>query len=496
MTNTANRTEGWTFGRVFSRASEVMREEGPVSLFYKVFGETVYRRAFLYERLLTEPIRDAAAGLPVDFDRLGEEDLEDYLAFRPEADPREIKDRFMGGQSCFAGRHRGRIVYVFWAVGGRAWIDYLSTEMDLSDDEIFLYESYARPEYRGMNVSVAMVTEALKIFRRDGYRRALIVLMPENKQAFKPLEKLGFRFLGVKGYYRVGPRRRDFCRGAVQHRAAGPKQAYGPDYWDGIVDKLKSKGSYTAGPLGEIKREAYLDLIRRWGGEAGKGRTLKTDLFEEAMGQDAFFLDIPGRMGSVLGMDLSAVVIEEARRGDTGGRGGYLVADIRRLPFAENTFDMVVSPSTLDHFSDTSGLQLSLRGLRRIIRPGGRLIITLDNRRNLLDPLLRFFVRLGMAPYYIGRSYTVNELRRELAAAGFKVEATTAILHNPRLMAAALASLTGRIDWPPLTRLAHRLLVQSQRLEGTPLKYSTGSFVAALGRVPHEGSGDSGGEAE
>jgi SAM-dependent methyltransferase len=285
---------------------------------------------------------------------------------------------------------------------------------------------------------------------------------------------------------RIGSRRRDFYRGAVQPPSAGPGQTYGPDYWDSIVDKLKSKGGHPADPLGGIKREAYLDLLRRWGGETEKGWILKTDLFEEAMGQDAFLLDLTGGKGSVLGMDLSAAVIQEARRSDSGGRGSYLVADIRRLPFAGHTFDLVISPSTLDHFSDTSGLQVSLRGLRRIIRPGGRLIITLDNRRNLLDPLLRFFVKLGMAPYYIGRSYTVSELRRELAAAGFNVEATTAILHNPRLMAAALASLTGRLDWPPLTRLAHRFLIHSQRLEGTPLKYSTGSFVAALGKVPHE----------
>jgi hypothetical protein len=103
----------------------------------------------------------------------------------------------------------------------------------------------------------------------------------------------------------------------------------------------------------------------------------------------------------------------------------------------------------------------------------------LDNRQNLFDPLLRLAIRLGRVPYYIGRSYTIGELRDELEAAGFVVQETTAILHNPRLMALATVTLAKKLRWPPLRALVERALTVAQRLEKTRWRYYTGSFVAA-----------------
>ena len=140
---------------------------------------------------------------------------------------------------------------------------------------------------------------------------------------------------------------------------------------------------------------------------------------------------------------------------------------------------------TLDHFSDPDDLGRSLRELARVMEPAGRLIITLDNRQNIFDPLLRLMSRIGWAPYYLGRSYRVDELRAELEAAGFVVQETTAILHNPRLTAVAAVAFTRKLRWPPLTALVQRMLIAAQRLEQTRLCYYTGSFVAAKA-VPRE----------
>jgi SAM-dependent methyltransferase len=169
-----------------------------------------------------------------------------------------------------------------------------------------------------------------------------------------------------------------------------------------------------------------------------------------------------------------------AQQRDERRRARYITADARHLPFASDSFALVVSPSTLDHFKNPGDLEYSLRELARILAPDGRLIITLDNRQNIFDPLLRIANRMGLVPFYLGRSYTVNELRRELEKAGFRVVDTTAIVHHPRLTAVAAVGAAKRIPWSFPLRAVQATLLKSQRLQDTRLKYFSGCFVAAL----------------
>ena len=257
----------------------------------------------------------------------------------------------------------------------------------------------------------------------------------------------------------------------------GTKKARPDPDWDGAVRELDVSTHYLDAFLGELKRRVHLDLIERWHGLAAAGRILKTDLFEEAMGPDAYLSDLGGKAAGVVGMDISPAAAHKAHRRFPACC--VVAADARALPFGDASFALVVSPSTLDHFEAPADLTVSLRELARVLEPGGSLIITLDNRQNLFDPLLRLASRLGLVPYFLGRSYTVRELRRELERAGFTVEETTAILHNLRLTAVGAVALARKLKWAPFTRLVQRTLVRAQRLERTRWRYYTGSFVAA-----------------
>lgn len=196
------------------------------------------------------------------------------------------------------------------------------------------------------------------------------------------------------------------------------------------------------------------------------------------MGPDAFLTDLGGSL--VVGMDVSPAIAGGALQRDADQRAAYVAADVRRLPFADGSFALIVSPSTLDHFVDPAELGRSLRELARVLDPAGRLVVTLDNRQNVFDTLLRLAGRLGWVPYYLGYSYTVGELRAELEAAGLAVQDTTAILHNPRLLATGAVAVANRLGWSPLIHLVRRALIRAQWLEGTRWRYRTGSFVAAL----------------
>ncbi len=84
------------------------------------------------------------------------------------------------------------------------------------------------------------------------------------------------------------------------------------------------------------------------------------------------------------------------------------------LPFAGGTFDVVVSTNVLHYVRRADE---ALREMRRVLRPGGRLVVTdwCDDflMCRVLDPVLRLFDRAHF------RTYGRAECRRLLEAAGF-----------------------------------------------------------------------------
>jgi ubiquinone/menaquinone biosynthesis C-methylase UbiE len=88
------------------------------------------------------------------------------------------------------------------------------------------------------------------------------------------------------------------------------------------------------------------------------------------------------------------------------------------LPFGDGHFDCVVCIDVLEHLN---GDQQFLGELRRVLRPGGRAVVTVPNG----DPKLwanRIKWWLGMKPEVYGHTragYTVAELRSSMEQAGF-----------------------------------------------------------------------------
>jgi SAM-dependent methyltransferase len=87
----------------------------------------------------------------------------------------------------------------------------------------------------------------------------------------------------------------------------------------------------------------------------------------------------------VTGVDRSAALLEEARRRGQGGRWPKFVqADYRELPFAEESFDAAVNLFTsLGYLGDEEDLRV-LAGIRRVLRPGGRLVLETMTRDRLV----------------------------------------------------------------------------------------------------------------
>ena len=73
-----------------------------------------------------------------------------------------------------------------------------------------------------------------------------------------------------------------------------------------------------------------------------------------------------------------------------------------------------------------------------MMRPGGLLILTLDNPANPLYAPLRWYSRTRFAPFYLGYTPRLGALKQVLGEAGFEVEQVDWLLHNPRLVSTAL----------------------------------------------------------
>ena len=144
------------------------------------------------------------------------------------------------------------------------------------------------------------------------------------------------------------------------------------------------------------------------------------------------------------------------------------VADGQRLPFADASFDRIICTETLEHVADA---QLALRELARVLRPGGRVAVSVPHF--LCEAILYRLIR-GYLEFPGGhrRIFTPRTLTRALARAGLQpyagylrdsLEATYWILLSlltrpPRRFDGVLAALErwrARTRAEPYSRLYH-----------------------------------------
>ncbi|GMV22185.1 MAG: class I SAM-dependent methyltransferase [Vicinamibacterales bacterium] len=156
---------------------------------------------------------------------------------------------------------------------------------------------------------------------------------------------------------------------------------------------------------------------------------LKTDLWDEA--RNTRILTWAARQGvRAFGIDVSLPTIQLAQRDAGPGVLRVTRADVRAIPFADDTFDIVYSMGTIEHFDET---QQAVDEIARVLKPGGRAIVGVPNRH---DPFLRPLLVAGLSAvglygYGFEKSYSRASLRRMLHAAGLEIVHETGILFIP-----------------------------------------------------------------
>ena len=131
-----------------------------------------------------------------------------------------------------------------------------------------------------------------------------------------------------------------------EHIVAG-RPASAPD-WDTVAEVWQRAPAQTLWRKHSDRVNSA--LVDRWL-PRDTGTTLKTDLWDEAMGE-GLYAAIAARSERVVGVDVSrSIVVAAAERYPALDAR---VAYVRSLPFEDGSIDAIVSNSTLDHFDEAA----------------------------------------------------------------------------------------------------------------------------------------------
>ena len=122
-----------------------------------------------------------------------------------------------------------------------------------------------------------------------------------------------------------------------------------------------------------------------------------------------------GQGMDVVGVDYSLPAIVKARMRSPHGIG-YAVADVRRLPFAADSFDGVLCFGVIQALGDSDA---ALREMSLLTRPGGELWVDALNRAFVVNAGRSLARALRRRPRHL-RYESPSKLRRAMAAQGFR----------------------------------------------------------------------------
>lgn len=163
----------------------------------------------------------------------------------------------------------------------------------------------------------------------------------------------------------------------------------------------------------------YIQLILRY-------TTLPSDslILEAGCGSGKFSLALASLGHHVVAFDYVATVLQDVRATEQrlagqwpGQLQGYCQGSLEWLPFADDTFNLVVNEGVVEHWLDEAARVAVLREMARVTRPGGAVAVLVPNG---VHPLIRVWEtrwRASRRPPPMTH-YSAERLGVELAQAG------------------------------------------------------------------------------
>lgn len=124
-----------------------------------------------------------------------------------------------------------------------------------------------------------------------------------------------------------------------------------------------------------------------------------------------------GSSGMAIGLDLTEAMVLAARKAawESGaGNAVFLTGDIEALPFEDGSFDGIISNCVINHARDKSRV---FREIYRVLKPGGRFVISDATTRNPLPEEVRKDPEAWAQCF--GGAVTTEEYLESVRSAGF-----------------------------------------------------------------------------
>ena len=202
------------------RALEILRQEGLLALYFRVLGETVYRRLLVFETDLTT----TTYAPDPRFRWLREDEAGAYARFHPVLSEPEVRRRLADGQRCWVlVLPDGAIANGIWVAVGPAWIEYLQMVLPLTPREAYLSQSFTAPAERGRRHATAALRSLKHTLTGEGVIRTVACVQPDRAIAYPPAFRGGARPVAYVGWIGLGPWRRTFRRATDHLPVYAPK---------------------------------------------------------------------------------------------------------------------------------------------------------------------------------------------------------------------------------------------------------------------------------
>lgn len=189
--------------------------------------------------------------------------------------------------------------------------------------------------------------------------------------------------------------------------------------------------SWRRSRLGLITEQRELELIFRMADPLEGQR-----LLDAGCGDGIYLVEAARRGAQASGVDTSEAMLRVARRraADAGETVDLHRADIQELPFADDTFDVVMAITVLCFVPDP---QRAVDEMARVLTPGGRLVIGELGRWSIWAAWRRIRGWLGSKTWRHATFHSAGQLTDLVEHAGLDVEDVRGAIYYPPSSSAA-----------------------------------------------------------